>query len=271
MSGLASFHPSSRAFSESASGVGVAVPEGERHGSGGLLRDGRTVVVTASGTRGRHQAEQREDRLSACMSSRTPPLGGIGNESRQHHRSAEVTWMVGVEASRAGERQGQPVYLDQFGHRIQRRHARVALWPGRRPRSRVGCGDHPDKRAGAGNADRAVSVFHGGICLGVRLCGLAELQRGFLGDADAPAVSQEHEVLGGERRRYRSVRSTRARPGRSRGRGRHQMRTERASVVVAKRVCTTERSSANSSGYRLGGERHHRGCRHPGDHGVRPR
>ena len=47
----------------------------------------------------------------------------------------------------------------------------------------------------AGDADRAVSVFHRGICLGVRERGLAELERGFLGDADAPPVAQEDEVL----------------------------------------------------------------------------
>ena len=60
---------------------------------------------------------------------------------------------------------------------------------------RVGRAEDPHERSLAGEADRSVSVFHGGICLAVRLRRLAELEGGLLRDPDGPAVAEEHDVL----------------------------------------------------------------------------
>ena len=54
----------------------------------------------------------------------------------------------------------------------------------------------PGGAAGRGDADRAVAILHGGVGLGPELRRLAQLERRFLDQADAPAAADEGDLFG---------------------------------------------------------------------------
>ena len=147
--------------------------------------------------------------------------------------------------------QAQPVHPDQVGQRVVSRCSNVRAGgphllgqPVRNVAERPG---HPARR---GDADRPVPVLHGRVRLGPELGRLAQLERRLVGQPDRPAATQEAHLLGvGAARaaaRPRPRPSTaRARPPAPRSAPRWAR--NRARVLVANRVCTTDRSSTSSS------------------------
>lgn len=104
--------------------------------------------------------------------------------------------MVRVSTSTLGKHEGEAVDEHQFGHGVQRRN----------PDDGAGCGDvlgdrrvrraeDPGKRPGSRQADRTVPKLHRRIRFRVDLSRLAEFQCRLLCDPDAPAVTEENEVV----------------------------------------------------------------------------
>ena len=108
--------------------------------------------------------------------------------------------------------------------------------------------ERPDDGARAGDADRAVAVLEGGVGLGPRLGRLAQLQRRLAGQPDGPAAAEERPPVGLARLdRQRSVERGWRRRATEASRSTPSCARSSVSAVVAKRVCTTDCSSAKSS------------------------
>lgn len=103
---------------------------------------------------------------------------------------------VGVPPASLGKRHGEPLGDHQLRHRVERGqpHGRPRLGDVLGDR-RVRRAEDPDEGSLVREADRSVAVLHRRVRLAVDLRRLTELERGLLGDADAPSVTQEHEVV----------------------------------------------------------------------------
>src|SRR6516162_986390 len=89
--------------------------------------------------------------------------------SRQHNRTSQVLWTIGIESAGLGELDGRPLDEDELGHRIQPLANDGS--PGVRrvgEHARINGPDGPHEGSRPGHADRAVAVLHRRVRLGPR-------------------------------------------------------------------------------------------------------
>ena len=154
---------------------------------------------------------------------------------------------VRVAARRERRADSEALDADELGQRVAARALERRAGPldiGReRRRQRP---ERPDERRAPGGADRPVAVLERRVGLAREGRRLAHLERRLAREADAPARARgRRSTLGG---RIRAA-APRARPPRRPRRARAawpRCARSSASTVVAKRVCTTDRSSAKS-------------------------
>ena len=165
-------------------------------------------------------------------------------------RPGQVARPVRVEPRGLGEGDRRALGEDERGERVE--VVATAVAPAARTLSRTPSAGAPNDqttRPGAGDADRPVAVLEDRVGLGPRLRRLAQLERGLVREADGPAAAEERPLVGGRPARpaagASSARSASARRRLDVDAG--SCARSSVSAVVAKRVCTTDCSSAKSS------------------------
>src|SRR6185437_11027725 len=89
--------------------------------------------------------------------------------SRQDHGPREMARPVGVEPPGLCQCDGGSLDAHELGHRVRSvLHDTCPRLADVREESRLATAEHPDERALAGHADRAVAVLHGRVGLGPR-------------------------------------------------------------------------------------------------------